>query len=139
MKKSTLACALAISLLGGSAVLAQHYTGPSTVAAGTASGVSSASASYTGPSSVPLMTAKQVLDSGKDNQHVRLQGRLVSHDGGKNYTFADDSGRLPVEISTQRFPPGQSISAEQRVEIVGEIDKDFRSMEFEVDQIRLLP
>lgn len=134
MKKSTLAlsCVLSLALLGsGTAVLAQ-YVGPSNQKA-------AAAAPYAGPSSVALMTAKQVLDNGKDKQFARLQGRIVSHDGGKNYTFADDSGKLPVEISDKRFPPGQPLSAEQRVEIVGEIDKDFRSIEFEVDQMRLLP
>ncbi|MDO9406493.1 MAG: NirD/YgiW/YdeI family stress tolerance protein [Polaromonas sp.] len=137
MKKTALTTALVLGLLGsGTAVLAQ-YTGPSSTA-NTAT-ATSAAAPYTGPSSVPLMTVKQVLDTGKDDQHARLQGRIVSHDGSKNYTFADDSGRMPVEISTKRFPPGQPIGVEQRVEIVGEIDKGFRSMEFEVDQLRVLP
>ena len=135
MKKFTLATVLTLGLLGsGSAALAQ-YTGPSTAAPAT---TAAAAAPYSGPSSIPLMTVKQVLDSAKDNQHARLQGRIVSHDGGKNYTFADDSGRMPVEISAKRFPQGQTVSAEQRVEIVGEVDKDFRSMEFEVDQVRVI-
>ncbi|RYX97876.1 MAG: NirD/YgiW/YdeI family stress tolerance protein [Comamonadaceae bacterium] len=126
---------MTIGLLGsGTAVLAQ-YTGPSTAGAGAPA---TAAAPYSGPSSVPLMTVKQLLDTGKDNQHARLQGRIVSHDGGKNYTFADDSGKIPVEISAKRFPAGQTISAEQRVEILGEVDKDFRSMEFEVDQVRVI-
>jgi uncharacterized protein (TIGR00156 family) len=135
MKKTTTVFVLALGLLGAGAPALAQYTGPTTgaQAAGTAA------AGYTGPSSVPTMTVKQLLDSATDDQHVRLQGRIVSHDGGKNYTFADDSGRLPVEISGKRFPPGQPVSAEQRVELVGEIDKDFRKMEFQVEQLRLLP
>ena len=35
-------------------------------------------------------------------------------------------------------PPGQPVSADQRVELVGEVDKDLRKMEFEVDQVRLM-
>jgi uncharacterized protein (TIGR00156 family) len=85
------------------------------------------------------MTIKQLLDTATDDQHVRLQGRIVSHDGGTNYTFADDSGRLPVEISAKHFPPGQPVSAQQRVELVGEVDKGLRKMEFEVEHLRLLP
>ena len=136
MKKTTTAFVLALGLFGAAAPALAQYTGPTT---GAQAAATAAAPGYTGPSSVPTMTVKQLLDTATDDQHVRLQGRIVSHDGGKNYTFADDSGRMPVEISTKRFPPGQPIGAEQRVEIVGEIDKGFRSMEFEVDQLRVLP
>lgn len=94
---------------------------------------------YTGPSSTALTTVKQLVDSGKDGQYARLQGKIVSHDREKNYTFADDSGRMPVEISSKRFPQGQSISAEQRVELSGKLDKEWRKTEFEVKEIKLLP
>jgi len=135
MQKSTATIVLALGLLGVTAPALAQYTGPT-------SGERAAAPSttgYTGPSSVPTMTVKQLLDTATDDQHVRLQGRIVSHDGGKNYTFADDSGRMPVEISSKRFPAGQPIGADQRVELVGEVDKDIRKMDFEVEQIRLLP
>ena len=135
MKQTTATFVLALGMLGAAAPALAQYTGPAPVAqAGTPT-----AAPYTGPSSVPVMTVKQLLETGKDDQHARLQGRIVSHDGGKNYTFADDSGRMPVEISAKHFPPGQPVSAEQRVELVGEVDKDMRKMEFEVDQISLIP
>ena len=114
---------------------APGYTGPSAAAAQTAGQTSG----YTGPSSVQLMTVKQLLDTGKDDQHARLQGRIVSHDGDDKYTFADDTGRITVEIKAKRFPAGQTISAEQRVELFGEFDKGFRKTEFEVDRMMLLP
>ena len=135
MKKTTTAFALALGLLGAGAPALAQYTGPTTGEQAPAA----AAPGYTGPSSVPTMTVKQLLDTATDDQHVRLQGRIVSHDGGKNYTFADDSGRLPVEISAKHFPPGQPVSAQQRVELVGEVDKGLRKMEFEVEQLRLLP
>lgn len=130
-----LAAALATSI--AMAQPAPGYTGPSAAPAqaqtpGQASG-------YTGPSSVPLMTVKQLLDTGKDDQHARLQGRIVSHDGDDKYTFADDSGRITVEIKAKRFPAGQTVSAAQRVELFGEFDKGFRKTEFEVDRMTLLP
>lgn len=125
-----------VAALATSIALAQPapgYTGPSAAAASTqASG-------YTGPSSVPLMSVKQLLDTGKDDQHARLQGRIVSHDGDDKYTFADDTGRITVEIKAKRFPPGQTVSAAQRVELWGEFDKGFRKTEFEVDRMTLLP
>ncbi len=142
MKKTLIACGLAIGVLATATTAVAQYTGPTAVAPAAANATTTASpaaGAYTGPSSVPVMTAKQMIDNGKDDQHARLQGRIVSHDGGKNYTFADDTGKLTVEISAKLFPPGQPVSAEQRVELVGEIDKDWKKMEFEVDQVRLLP
>lgn len=133
MKKTVTTLVLALGILGAAAPVLAQYTGPSPAAAGPAA------STYTGPSTVPLMTVKQLLETGRDDQYARLQGRIVSHDGGKNYSFADDSGRMTVEISAKHFPPGQPVGAEQRVELTGEIDKGLRKMEFEVEQLRLLP
>lgn len=121
-------------LLGGSAALAQ-YTGPASAPAS----APALTGGYTGPSSVPVLTAKQLLDTARNDQHVRLQGRIVSHEGGDKYTFADDSGRLPVEISAKYFPVGRPIGAEQRLEVMVEVDKDWRKTEFEIKEIRLIP
>lgn len=125
-----LAAALATSI--ALAQPAPGYTGPSAAPA------QAQASGYTGPSSVQLMTVQQLLDTGKDNQHARLQGRIVSHDGDDKYTFADDSGRITVEIDDKRFPPGQTIGAEQRVELFGEFDKGLRKREFEVDRLTVL-
>lgn len=108
------------------------YTGPSNAPKPAAHG------SYSGPSNVPLMSVKQLLDTGRDDQHARLQGQIVSHDGGDRYTFADATGRISIEIDDEDFPAGQSVSAEQRVELLGEFDKGLRKTEFEVDRITLL-
>ncbi len=139
MKKTTIACGLAIVLAASTGAVLAQYTGPSSQPAATTANSAAPGAAYTGPSSVPVTTVKQLLASASDDQHARLQGRIVSHDGGKNYTFADDTGRMPVEISAKRFPPSQPIGADQRVEIAGEVDKDLRKMEFEVDSVRLMP
>ena len=124
----------ALLVLGATAATAQapSYTGPSHVPKPVAQG------SYSGPSSIPLMTVKQLLDTGRDDQHARLQGRIVSHDGGDRYSFEDGTGRITVEIDHEDFPPGQTVSADQRVELVGEFDKGLRKTEFEVDRITLL-
>jgi uncharacterized protein (TIGR00156 family) len=85
------------------------------------------------------MTVKQLLDTGRDDQVARLQGRIVSFEGDERYIFEDASGRITVEIDNEDFPPGQTVSAEQRVELVGELDKGLRKTEFEVDRVTLLP
>jgi len=97
------------------------------------------SGGYVGPSSAALVTVKQLLADGKDDQYARLQGKIVSHDREKKYTFADDTGSMQVEISPKRFPPDQSIGAEQRVEISGKLDKGWRKSEFDVKELRVLP
>jgi uncharacterized protein (TIGR00156 family) len=131
---STLAAAAAMAL-GATVAIAQPsgYTGPSNAPKAVAPGT------YTGPSNVPLMTVKQLLDTGRDDQVARLQGRIVSFEGDERYIFEDASGRITVEIDNEDFPPGQTVSAEQRVELVGELDKGLRKTEFEVDRVTLLP
>ena len=129
----TLAAVLALS---ATAAIAQpaSYTCPSNVPQAT-----NATGSYSGPSNVPLMTVKQLLETGRDDQIARLQGRLVSFEGDERYTFEDATGRITVEIDNEDFPAGQSISAEQKVELTGEFDKGLRKTEFEVDRLTLVP
>lgn len=127
--------AAAITLALGAAVVSAQpsgYTGPNKAPKAAAQG------SYSGPNNVPLMTVKQLLDTGRDDQVARLQGRIVSFDGNEHYTFEDATGRITVEIDDKDFPPGQTISAEQRVEITGEFDKGLRKTEFEVDRVTIL-
>ena len=149
MKKHALSIVAASALFTASAAaIAQPAIPAASPAAATASSAASMAAPvtapteagrYTGPSSAALSTVKQLLASGKDDEYARLQGKIVSHDQGKKYTFADDSGSMSVKISSKRFPEGKTISAEQRVELSGKLDKGWKKTEFEVKEIRLLP
>ncbi len=132
---STWTAATLLALCAATAAIAQPtgYTGPSNAPKAAAQGT------YSGPSNVPLMTVKQLLDTGRDEQPARLQGRIVSFEGNERYTFEDATGRIIVEIDDEDFPAGQTVSAEQRVELVGEFDKGLRKTEFEVDRVILLP
>ena len=129
MKTPSLVLALALALPFAASA---QYTGPSSTPQNAASGTP-----YTGPSTVPTMTVKQLIDTGKDDQHVTLRGFIVSHDGGEHYTFADDTGRIKVEIDAKHFPPGVKIDDKVRVEITGEFDKDLIGSKVEVDVKRL--
>jgi uncharacterized protein (TIGR00156 family) len=91
------------------------YTGPSS---------KTPAAGYTGPSNVPLMSAKNLLASGKDDQYVRLRGKLLSHKGDEDYEFADESGKITVEIDARHFPAGVTVDQNTLVELTGEFDKD---------------
>jgi uncharacterized protein (TIGR00156 family) len=115
MKKSTVACTLALAL-------ALPFA---------------ASAQYSGPSTVPALSVKQLLETGQDDQHATVRGFIVSHDGGEHYTFADDTGRMKVEIDAKHFPPGVKIDDKVRVELTGEFDKDRLTGKTELDVKRL--
>ncbi|BCN39594.1 hypothetical protein ALDI51_29130 [Alicycliphilus denitrificans] len=132
---STWTAATLLALCAATVAIAQPagYTGPSNAPKAAVQGT------YSGPSNVPLMTVKQLLDTGRDEQPARLQGRIVSFEGNERYTFEDATGRIIVEIDDEDFPAGQTVSAEQRVELVGEFDKGLRKTEFEVDRVILLP
>src|SRR6218665_2368850 len=70
--------ALPALLLATSATRAQPaagYTGPSV---GARPAATAQHGSYSGPSSVPLMTVKQLVDTGHDDQHARLQDPILS-------------------------------------------------------------
>jgi len=106
------------------------YTGPSTKAA---------PAGYTGPTSVPLMKVKDLLDKGKDDQYARLQGKLLSHKGGEEYEFADQSGKITVEIDAKHFPAGVSVDHNTLVELTGEFDKEMvGESTFDVKQVKVV-
>jgi uncharacterized protein (TIGR00156 family) len=134
MKRILRTSCIAIVLAASAAAIAQTggYTGPSSAGKAPAAG-------YTGPSNVPLMTAKELLDKGRDDQYVKLQGKLLSHKGGEHYEFADQSGRITVEIDDEDFPQGVSIDQNTVVELVGEFDKEtFGESTLEVKQIKIV-
>jgi len=123
---------IATLLVASTAAIAQQggYTGPSAKAA--------PAAGYSGPSSVPLMTAKELLDKGKDDQYVRLKGKLLNHKGGEEYEFADQSGKITVEIDAKRFPAGVNIDHNTEVELIGEFDKEtFGESTLDIKQIKV--
>ena len=123
------AAALAGVLIAGGAQ-AQGYTGPRSATATGQQG-------YAGPSSVEVTTVKELTDKGKDDQNAILRGRIVSHDGGEHYTFDDGTGRIRVESDARKFPADRQIDDKVTVELVGELDRDRNSVEFDVDQIRI--
>ncbi|MGE8320626.1 MAG: YgiW/YdeI family stress tolerance OB fold protein [Comamonas sp.] len=134
LPRQILLCTTLAAALAAGGALAQGYTGPSSEKSATAA----ATQGYAGPSSIRAMSVKELLDTGKDDQHAILRGRIVSHDGGEHYTFDDGTGRIRVEIKRKHFPANQSIDDKTMVELTGEFDKGFTKVEFEVDQIRVL-
>lgn len=122
--------ALAGALIAGAAH-AQGYTGPSSAPSAKQQG-------YTGPSSVPAMSVKDMTANGRDDQNAILRGRIVSHDGDDHYTFDDGTGRIRVDIDDDDFPAGVKIDDKTTVELHGEVDRDRKSIEFDVDEVRVM-
>jgi uncharacterized protein (TIGR00156 family) len=89
---------------------------------------------FTGPLNVASVEHAKTL---KDDAKVTLQGTIQSHIGGENYVFKDASGTIEVEIDHRRWA-GQTVSATDRVEIFGEVDKDWSSVKIDVKRIRKL-
>ncbi|WP_246174029.1 YgiW/YdeI family stress tolerance OB fold protein [Paraburkholderia hayleyella] len=112
MKLNSISQYLVVATLAAASGLAcaQGYSGPS-------------APNYSGPSTIATMTVKQLLDSGVDDQHVIVRGKLVRHTGGEHYVLADATGEIEVEISSKYFPINQTISPEMNVSLSGKYDK----------------
>ena len=57
------------------------------------------------------------------------------HDGGKHYTFDDGTARITVEIDRKIFQV--AVDADTEVELIGELERGRRKIEFDVDEIRV--
>lgn len=72
-----------------------------------------------------------------DDVDVVLQGNIERHIRKEYYVFRDATGSITVEIDDDAWR-GFVIGPQDKVEIVGEIDRDFNSIKVEVDYIRKL-
>ncbi|MEH2922093.1 YgiW/YdeI family stress tolerance OB fold protein [Samsonia erythrinae] len=131
MKKA--AALLAITALVSTPVLAAQsgggFVNPETPAVGTHKGGFTDSQSS--------LTTVEKVKSLRDDSWVTLQGNIEKRIGDENYLFRDSTGTIEVEIDHKRWN-GQMVSPTDKVEIQGELDKDFNSVEVDVKQIRKL-
>ena len=88
---------------------------------------------YTGPGldAVTVAEAKNF----RDDSPVVLQGKIERFLGDEKYLFTDSTGTITIEIDN-RLWAGLSINQNDTVEISGEVDKDFRGVEIEVNSIK---
>jgi uncharacterized protein (TIGR00156 family) len=75
----------------------------------------------------------------RDDAPVQLQGNIVRALGDEKYVFRDEGGEIVVEIDDDVWR-GVTVGPDDRVEIRGEIDKDFPGfpVEIEVDAVKKL-
>ena len=113
----TLACSLAFAQTGGFS---------ENKASGAAGG-------FTGPG-LAVSTVEQAKTM-RDDYRIVLQGNIVQHLGGEKYLFKDNSGSITIEVDDDEWG-GQTITPSDKIEIQGEVDKDWNSVEIDVKRLR---
>lgn len=84
---------------------------------------------------ITTITVKQLVDTGRDDQLVTLEGYLVEQVKHEKYTFRDATGTVLVEIDDEVFM-GQRVDPKTKVRLEGEFEKDMLEKD-EVDVHKL--
>ena len=90
---------------------------------------------FQGPGRTPA-SAREAATM-RDDAPVTLRGNIVQHLGGDKYLFQDESGTIRLDIDHDEWR-GLTVTPEDLVEVRGEVDKDWNSVEIEVDRITKL-
>ena len=88
---------------------------------------------FVGPNGSSTTVAN--VKSLRDDTWVTLRGNITERISDDLYVFKDASGTVNVDIDHKRWN-GQTITPQDTVEIQGEVDKDWNSVEIDVKQIR---
>lgn len=106
------------------------YTGPSatTPASSTTQG-----GGFTGPSGA--VTTVTNVKSLRDDTWVTLRGKITERVSDDLYKFQDATGVINIDIDHKCWN-GVTVGPQDTVEIQGEVDKDWNSVEIDVKQIR---
>ena|SRR5574344_738379 len=87
---------------------------------------------FTGPTI--LKSTIEKAKTYKDDMPVSIEGNIVEHLGKDKYLFRDSTGDITIEIDNENWN-GMQISPKDKVTIHGEVDKDWMSIEIDVDSI----
>ena len=131
MKK--IAAMTAIVALVSMPVLAAEqggFTGPSST---TQVSSTAQAGGFTGASGAVTTVAN--AKSLRDDTWVTLRGKITERISDDLYKFQDASGVINVDIDHKRWN-GVTVGPQDTVEIQGEVDKDWNSVEIDVKQIR---
>ena len=125
MKK--LAALFTVMALCSAPVLAAEqggFSGPSTT--------KSQTGGFVGPD--VSVTTVEAAKSMRDDTWVTLRGNIVERISDDLYLFKDNTGTINVDIDHKRWN-GVTVTPQDKVEIRGEVDKDWNSVEIDVKQI----
>ena len=87
---------------------------------------------FTGPS-IEVITIEQAKGM-SDDTFVILRGNITQNIGDELYVFTDGTGTINIEIDDEDWN-GQNVGPEDLIEIRGEIDKGWTSIEIDVDSV----
>ncbi|MDR0354309.1 MAG: YgiW/YdeI family stress tolerance OB fold protein [Deltaproteobacteria bacterium] len=126
LKHIVVALFVSVVFLAAQAMAQEGFQGPSNPAA---------AGGFKGPG-ITVSTVQQALQM-RDDAYVILQGNITQHLGKDRYLFQDSTNQITVDIDNNKWN-GVTVTPTDRVEIRGEIDKDFMNIEVDVDSIVLL-
>ena len=69
---------------------------------------------------MPVTDARSVI-AAKDDQAVKLRGKIVKQESGNDYLFTDSTGNVLVEIS-DKLLKGNKLAAGTEIEIEGKVE-----------------
>ncbi|HEX4501559.1 MAG TPA: YgiW/YdeI family stress tolerance OB fold protein [Scandinavium sp.] len=127
--KKTLAMAAIVALMSAPVFAANTqggFSGPGSTT------TTSQSGGFVGPNGT--VTTVEQAKSLRDDAWVTLRGTIVERLSDDRYTFKDATGTMNVDIDHKRWN-GVTITPQDVVEIQGEVDKDWNSVEIDVKQI----
>lgn len=84
-----------------------------------------------------LSSIPQIQNKGKDDQYVRLKGRLTSFLGNDCYEFTDSMGNS-IEVELDDDIDWSNVHKDQLIEICGKIDKDLFVLKIEAKSYQAL-
>ncbi|HEY2451504.1 MAG TPA: YgiW/YdeI family stress tolerance OB fold protein [Scandinavium sp.] len=127
--KKTLAMAAIVALMSAPVFAANTqggFSGPGSTT------TTSQSGGFVGPNGT--VTTVEQAKSLRDDAWVTLRGTIVERLSDDRYTFKDATGTMNVDIDHKRWN-GVTVTPQDVVEIQGEVDKDWNSVEIDVKQI----
>ncbi|MBV6424823.1 MAG: Protein YgiW [Steroidobacteraceae bacterium] len=91
---------------------------------------------FKGPDNLQVSTAAAAAGL-SDDTPVKLQGHIVKALGGERYEFRDETGTIVVEIDNKVWR-GLEVTPETKIELRGEVDKEWNKVEVEADSVQLV-
>ena len=126
-KLAAIAAILALASAPAFAANQGGFSGPASTT------TTSQAGGFVGPNGTVTTAAN--AKSMRDDTWVTLRGNIIERVSDDLYIFKDSSGTVNVDIDHKRWN-GQTITPQDLVEIQGEVDKDWNSVEIDVKQIR---
>jgi len=81
-------------------------------------------------------TVSEILKMSNDS-YVAVQGNIVKRISDDKYSFKDSTGTITVEIDDDKWG-GVNATTQDKLELVGEVEKKYNSTELDVNTVRKL-